>query len=688
MKDPAPLRVSEWSAPTGPRDNPPPPPPPVGALPQREERGAVAPTPDRLEARDPVLPAPAAAAAVPAFRPAPTIFQGFDLLRIPMALLRRWWVPVLLALVGGGLGLAAGLSVFTVTSTVSARLMVRNPQAFAVSTVSYSPSRLQGSTLLGALVSPQVAREVAAKFGEGLTAAELQDMVAVQEVRKTDFVDIVVTAPLPAEQTAALATLWANEALAFTSRLQAQESSEMKAYLTEQLMKTDRELEELNKKIAAMREQSGVVDVEKETDAYLKSLGDLDLRYETVRVDLEATAFQLESLRKEIRKHSPSFEELKVEEAKLNEMAEYYTDQNPVYQEALERVKALRAKVEKDLASGETPISEFTGSYVGNALYLQILELESRRENLLLQQAQLEDMRAKARERLKDLPKLGLIAAPLLESAQTLRAARDALTNRMQEVAVFEELAPGYFRTFKTPTARDVVVGSRTTRLAAATIAGGFVFFVLCVMGLAGLEFLDRTVRTPAEAEAALQCPGLARISLKTPAERRSQEIWASVIGSLASGRTRTFWMPVASPAAGAFWEALLDAGRRMEIRILVVHLAGELPAGLASLPRVASHQLQSPPTAERVVLLEMPPDLDARGGKDLVAKVLAAQKHFQEIWIETSGLAREPGASVVREFPETILLCALGAAERSFWHTQRTLLATNKPLRGTVALG
>jgi hypothetical protein len=233
--------------------------------------------------KEALAPPPPGTNAAPAFVPSPTVIQGFDLLRLPAAFLRRWWIPATLGFVGIILGLLAGLKMFDVKSSVSVRLMARSPQSFAVSPSSYVPSRLQGATLLGALESPQVAREVARKFDRGIPPGALQSMIAIEEIRKTDFVDIVVTAPFGADETAKLATLWAGEALGFTSRLQADESAEMKSYLEEQLQRTDTELGEVNKRIVAMREQAGVVDVEKEIDAYLKSLADLDQgRFEVV----------------------------------------------------------------------------------------------------------------------------------------------------------------------------------------------------------------------------------------------------------------------------------------------------------------------------------------------------------------------------------------------------------------------
>ena len=125
-----------------------------------------------------------------------------------------------------------------------------------------------------------------------------------------------------------------------------------------------------------------------------------------------------------------------------------------------------------------------------------------------------------------------------------------------------------------------------------------------------------------------------------------------------------------------------------MGLRILVVHLTGKLPTPLSDLPRIAPHQLQNPPAGDSIVLLEAPPTLSPSQSHDLIEKIHAATRCYQEIWIETSGLAREPVAGILREFPETIVLCALGVSDRHFWNTQRTLLTVHKPLRGVVSIG
>ena len=707
MKEPPPLRLSDWSPPGTPTKPPavqPPaaaPPPPAPVIPPPAAPPAGAGTGRDLPAsatpKNPAqenLPAPVLGADAAAFKSSPTIFQGFDLMRLPLGILRRWYIPLALGIVGAAAGAGLAATLLSVKATVSVRLMSRNPQSFAASTSSYTPARPQGATLLGALSSPQIAREVAAKFGGGVKPDELLEMITIEEIRKTDFVDILVTTPFDAERTADLARLWGEEALRFTSKLQSDESGETKAYLEEQLRNMSADLDKVNKETTAIREKAGVVDVEKEIDASLKTMAELDLRYETVQTDLQAVDRQIASLRQEIRKHGPGYEELRSEENKLASLAEYYTEQNPVYQEAKDRVDKLREKMTQDAAGGGDTLSEFTGTQVSNALYLQIMEAEAKRDNLTLQQQQIQKMREAAQKKLKDLPQLQMQAAPLLERAQSLRTAQDALMKRIQEVGVFREVSPGYFRLFKVPAAKDVAVGSLGKKIVIMGVLGGVFFTVLGMLGAAGLEFMDATVRTPAEAQAALEARGLAQIPRPTPKAKtavlaRRQDLWASVIGALSAGRMRAFWSPVFTPNAELFWEALLDAGRSMGIRVLVVHLSGDIAPLLGALPRITMQQLQADADGdEPVVLLELPATLSPHRVKGIVEGIKGAAKTYPEIWIEASGHVHEPMASVLREFPEPVVLCALGTADRNFWKTQRALLGVHRPLRGVVSIG
>ncbi len=708
------MRLSEWggSLPEGPQITVPPVPdkpgtavvvpaiPTVEVPPPREASApgggggapaAESPPAAPLPVPVPVLSAAPAAAAAKAgvvTPPPPTVYSGFDLLRLPMGLLRRWFIPVPLGLLGAVLGFAAALSLLGTSAMVTVRLMIRNPQSFAISDNAYSPTRLQPTTLLGAIQSPQVAREVVDRMGLTISPSALLSMISVAEVKKTEFVDITVTTPWDAKETAKLAGVWAEEAIRFTRKLQADESVEMKAYLQEQLRRNDSELGAVNAKIGEFTDKQGIIDTSKEMDSYLASIQDLNMRYETGIVDLQAIQFQLENLRTEIRKHSPTFDDLKKAEIKLQELGEYYTDQNPIYLEELDKVEALRRKVNDELHSQTMGASDFTGTFVGNAIYMQIIELESKRESLTRQNEQVKRMLEEARSKVKELPSIALQMAPLMESSQALRSARDVLIKRLQEVEVFQNVAPGYYKLFKKPTAKDVIVSGRTTKIAILTILGGAAFGVLGLLAAAGLEFLDATVRTKAEAQALLGCPCLFTIPAKPEAlPNLPQDMWASVVGPLSSsGRSQVFWQPCPSPQTDFFWSTLLGQAGDMRLRVLVLHLAGTLSPALDALPRVGPREAASA-GPHRHVLWELPPDLTMEALPSILATLRTALTVHSEVWLHATGLVREPFSTVARSAERITVLFTLDAAVREFWSTQQTLLAPRERLDGFVAL-
>ena len=687
MKDQPPLRLSEWSgAAAPPRSGSDAPPPPIITPP------AAPPTPSTPAS---TLSPPAAAAdpaptkpqPAPVYTPPPVIFQGFDLLRIPTGILRRWWIPVAAGVAGALLGILLGAVLWPPESTVSVRLMSRNPKNFSAGSEAYTPGTLQGATLLGALKSPQVAREVASKFGDGARADELLDMVSVEEVRKTDFVDIIFATPYDAERTAQLARLWGEEALNFTSRLQSDETRETKSYLEEQLRAMQADIESVNTKLTELRRNAGVVDADKEIDAALRSLADIKLRFQTVRTSHEAVEHKLSSLRAEIRKHGPGMDQLRSEEKHLAELAEYYTDINPVFQEARDRVDRLRETLNAETSSPDTPTSQFVGSQVANSIYLQILEAESEQESLALQEEELGRLEKEAREKLNELPKLQMEAAPLLERATSLRISQDALLKRLKEVSVFHDVSPGYFRLFKVPSAKDVQTSSRVKRMVIGGFLMGFFSFGLGLVACAGLEFLDATVRTSAEASAIFEAPCLANVAANHPASR-APDLWASVVGPLSSGAVRSFWAPVPSPAGADFWASMLEAAQRMALPIVIVHLEGPIPAPLENLPRISPAMLRQHRGDAPAVLVELPPAIDAARARETIATLKAAAAHLPAILVEAVGFLQIPVSNILREFPQPVVLCALNAADRTFWKTQRSLLGSDFPVKGVVALG
>jgi polyhydroxyalkanoate synthesis regulator phasin len=680
MSERPPLRVRDWSPDTPPAasssDPGPPPPPPKAPGSGSPPPGAAPPPP---EAKGPP-PAPSAGGL-----PLPkTVYFGFDLLRIPLGLLRRWWLPLPLGILGLLLGIFAGRALFEAQATTTARLISRDPEAFAASRTAYTPSRVQGATLLQALASPQVADAVAARLEWDRSARQIAEMVAVHEVRRTDFVEIVVHGPLTAGEAATLARTWAEEAIAFTSGLQAQESGDLRRHLEGQRDTKDRELAATNAQIAALREDTGVIDAEREIEAYLRSLSTFHQEFESNRVDLEAIGFQLAALRTEIRKHSPGFEELKAEEARLEELAEYLTPQNPRFQDAQDRVDALRRRLNRSVAADDIDFSEFTGTYVGNALFLQILELEARSQSLQLRQEKLDTLRLEARERLRDLPDVALQASRLMESAQALRAARDALSNRIQEVAGFEELAPGYYRIFRVPSARDVYVGSTTKKTLIVGLFFGTVFFAMGLVGAAALEFLDRTLRTAGEAADIFGTKALGGVTCRPLPPAAAQQLWARVIGPLEAGRTRVFWVPQDHPAERQFWDALAAAASALGTRPLLLHARGTAAAhatAYTALDALPADDL--PPGREplRVALdparLTLPLEREGRLRRDC-----------EEIWLVFHGPLREPMATTLRTAPDLLILTALAGSKKDFWELQASLLRHTGNLRGLIGLG
>jgi hypothetical protein len=130
----------------------------------------------------------------------------------------------------------------------------------------------------------------------------------------------------------------------------------------------------------------------------------------------------------------------------------------------------------------------------------------------------------------------------------------------------------------------------------------------------------------------------------------------------------------------------MIDQADTMRLRILIVHLTGEIPQTLVSLPRLAPHEVVAA-RGNGVALCELPPDLTMESVRQTVTTLQYARATYNEIWVHATGLVREPAAAIARASDRITVLFALGAAVRDFWATQKTLLSARDPLTGFIAM-
>ena len=590
---------------------------------------------------------------------------------------RRWlWLAL-----GAGVALGLGVGLFKARTRyiVSVQLIKRDtPSTFRTSEVgeAFRPRQLSGGTLLGAAASDNVLQAVARKSTPPVTVQELQGGIELKEQRNTDFVFLTLSGFRSPAATVDLANLWAAEVVQFTRELQSQESREMRQFLQQQVESTDVELRRVNDQILEFSKREDLVDVNKQIDSYLRSFEEVDLKYETARINLETIEFKISGVQEELKRQSPISEKLRTARSELEALRARYTDENPLVGEKLETVKGLQKQIEEAVTAPPADPSSYAGTFLGNTLYLNLIQYQNEKKALSREKEELSKLRDLARGKLDAIPQKAAAFAQLGLRRQSLEIARNLLFSRLREAQMFEENSPGYYRIFQAADISRVVSHGRFGKmfmiLSALTAAG----FFAGLIGALVLELLDPVLRTPDEAALALRVPVLG-VYPKTGADPGVMaEIWTRWI--TASGHTddlRVIWAPSPEPQDRQFWEMLFNRASVL----------------LPSLKVVYGGEVELPVTAPGAVKLERVSmaAFSIQDARRFVDGLHEECRRGQPVWLYLSGPVQEPLTTLARGCSTPLVLVSLHKMETDFWKSQGDLLSKTvaTPI-GLVALG
>lgn len=534
---------------------------------------------------------------------------------------------------------------------------------------------LSGAIILGTVGSVNVLQRVAAKASPPISGGELQGSIEVKEQRNTDFVYLSVSGFRSREATADLANLWAAEVVQFTKELQSQESREIRQFLQGQVNSTDEELRELNDRILEFSKRENLIDADKQIDAYLRSVSELDIKYETARIDLETMDFKIKGIESELRRQSPLADKLHASKAELEDLRSRYTDQNPLVIEKMDQVKTLENEIKAAENSEQTDLSSFAGTALGNTLYLDLVQCQSEKNGLEHQKEELGKLREQERAKLGEIPEKAAAFAQLAMKKQSLETARNLLFSRFREAQLFEENAPGYYRIFAPGRADQAKVKSKSLKTALYTCGLGIFLALIATAAAGGAEILDPALRTGNEAAKAFRSPMLATFPKVGCDPMLGAEVWARWIGAGGNtGQPRIVWVPSPGPEEQIFWELLFKRA------------AGLLP----TLQVIDCGPPELPCSNEKVHIEHIDAGkFSISEAQQLGARLREACRRGDETWIRLCGPVHEPLTTIAKCGQPPLVLVRLHAETSDFWKTQGDLLAkTVGRAAGVVAAG
>lgn len=634
-----------------------------------------------------VVPATSVTAVPPPAAPESQL--PFDPRRLLGGVVLRWrWVALAIlavALLGVGVGFYRSATRYE----VSVRLLKRDvPVGFRAGEFgdAFKPRAINGATLIGTALSDNVLSRVAAKAQPPLTLSLLRLSVEAKEQKGTDFVTLTVSGYTSREDTVALANLWGQEIVQFSRELQTRESREVRMYAQQQIEQTEAEIKRINREMMELSQLEGVVDVDRQVEAYLRTLGELDLRIESVRSNLFSSEARLRSLEAELARLIPVRERIELLQRDLLAAQVSFGDGSPIVQDLREQMTKLQVDYGRQQKKEFNPNSA-SSTVLGTTLFLQVMEIKAQRTGFLRQLPELERLRAENQKQLSAMPQKSSKFAQLQQQRAALEAPRRMLLARLREAQHFEENAPGYFQLFSTATPEGVGVRPRWLKLLIFAAAGSIVGCGLGLAAAVGGELIDSRLRTSAEARRLYQSPVWTALSRRgTRADWRGavERLWLQWISTReGAAAPLAIWCAQPAPAEEIFWSAVIEEAERLLDGMLIVDAGEEWSPRLAALPIANGEPIrgvQSLRIDPRAVSLSDVHRLIARltdiGDNTLVC-------------VRFAGPVREPATSLARACSPALVFVSADVARLDFWETHARLLRTAvKPPAGLIVAG
>lgn len=489
----------------------------------------------------------------------------FDPVRLAAGVLSRWPAIVLAALLFGAAGAFLGAKFTHQHHSISVSLIKRRvPQTMQASEVgqAYRPVELNDATLLATLLANEPLDAAVKRANNGIPPNRARTLVEARQLEGTDIFHITYHSPVGPDDALAFSAIWAEEINAYTQRLQQTEALEVRRILQKEVAEIQQRIDDTNREMLEFSQSKDYLGGEAQVSAALSKLAQIELQLDQARADVQAKEMQLENLGAEIRHQSPLDLQLKNARDELAQLRATYTDANPLVRAKLQSIEYLKEQL-ADLDKDEIgDLESYTGTPLGNQLYLSIVERRNELAAARSKVGSLEKLHQSTAARIAEFPAIVTAYDALREKRKTLSDGLALMSNRLKETEIFASSAPGYWQTFQAPDPRSIEPSSAFKKplafgFAAACAGGGIAVFLTLLL-------TQRSSRRSAlECCAAARAPFAAQLPSDDDAAFRAamRRFWITHLGKPAPENTSTLvWTHALDPAdERRFWAGLAE---------------------------------------------------------------------------------------------------------------------------------
>lgn len=469
----------------------------------------------------------------------------------------------------GGIGTIAGIRMTSQSFAISTSLIKRRvPQTVQASETgqAFRPVDLNDATLLATLLANEPLDMASKRADNGIDSGTAKSLIEAKQLEGTDIFYITYHSPLSPDDALAFSGIWAEEISAYTKRLQQTEARDVRQILEKEVAAMEKQIEATSLEILNFSKEKDFLGGDAQVAAVLGKLSQIELDLEAARTSVAAKKQQLESLTEQISHQSPIELQIKSANEELANLRSTYTDENPLVQAKIQSIEYLDQQIAKLKEGGKMELDAYTGTPLGNQIYLtiiglrnELLEAESRIESL-------EKIRLSTAARLAEFP-------AIISGYEALQKKRDVhieglslMSNRLKEAEIFASGAPGYWQVFQAPDPRSIIPSSLVKMPAALGAVGMVAGATLAV--LLTLFLTHRTSR-----RSILECCAATRAPLICHLPTSLEEDARAAIAN--------FWITYLAPRLDhtgriLFWTAALDPDDERRLWSMLAEASGK----------------------------------------------------------------------------------------------------------------
>jgi uncharacterized protein involved in exopolysaccharide biosynthesis len=502
----------------------------------------------------------------------------FDPVRLLAGVLSRWpWIAIGM-IVCGTLGTLLGIRTTHPSFTLSVSLIKRRvPHTVQISEIgqAYRPVDLNDATLLATLLATEPLDLTLKLASNGLEPNRIRGLVEAKQLEGTDIFYITYHSPVSPEDAVTFTSLWATEINAYTQRLQQTEAREVLLILQKEVAELEGKMNANNLEILNFSKAKDYLGGESQVAAALAKLSQIELQLETSRTKAAATEAQLKNFTEQIQRQSPIELQLKTAKEELANLRATYTDANPLVQTKLQSIEYLDEQIGKLAEKGQADLDAYTGTPLGNSLYLSILGLRNEQLEATSQIQALEKLYQTTLARLAEFPGIVSSYEALKDKGKAITEGLTLMSNRLKEAEIFASGAPGYWQVFQTPDPRLIQPSSLVKKPALLGVACGVLGAGFAV--LLTLLFTHRSARRSViECCSATGAPLIAHIpsTFETDTRAAIERLWITHLAPLLHTPIQIlWWTPALTPAdERRLWSMLASAAWNDTGKALRIH--------------------------------------------------------------------------------------------------------------------